>query len=144
MTRRAPIRLRCLAPLALLLAFSAHAQHTRLVDDGQALSQSTDPVAPQALDEAGSIDVPHAEAADMTATAPAYAAVSPGTIDHHIGDATRRLLRLQASGQAAAPPLPMLGEASSAAYQRYMKSFSHAVPEFFDTTVSSSGSSSTR
>jgi len=55
------------------------------------------------------------------------------------GVTTRELLRLQASGEAAAPLLPMLGQTSTAAYKRYLESFNHRIPEFFDTTVESAG-----
>ncbi|WP_329742408.1 DUF3613 domain-containing protein [Dyella sp. A6] len=56
-----------------------------------------------------------------------------------IGYVTRRLLRMQVSGTHAGPALPMLGDEASAAYRRYMQSFSHPIPEFFETTVSKGG-----
>jgi len=55
-----------------------------------------------------------------------------------IGDATRALLRLQADGGSAGKPLPMLGEAASRSYQRYLTSFDHPIPEYFETTVPNS------
>jgi hypothetical protein len=59
-----------------------------------------------------------------------------------IGDATHRLLAMQADGNAAAPRLPMLGPAASAGYKRYIDSFSHPIPETFDQKVKSSSSGS--
>ena len=35
-------------------------------------------------------------------------------------------------------PLPMLGEAASRSYQRYLTSFDHPIPEYFETTVPNS------
>ena len=52
--------------------------------------------------------------------------------------ATRDLLRLQASGDAAGARLPMLGAASNLAVKRYLNSFTHPIPEYFDTNVESS------
>lgn len=52
-----------------------------------------------------------------------------------IGDTTRYLLQLQASGHAAGTSLPMLGDEASASYRRYLKSFEHPIPEFYETPV---------
>lgn len=51
------------------------------------------------------------------------------------GDVTRQLLRLQASGDQAGGSLPMLGDQAHASYTRYLKSFEHELPEFFENTV---------
>jgi hypothetical protein len=52
-----------------------------------------------------------------------------------IGDTTRSLLQWQADGRYAAKPLPILGNEASASYQRYLKSFEHPIPEFYDTNL---------
>lgn len=54
------------------------------------------------------------------------------------GDATRHLLRLQASGVQAGGDLPVLGDQAHASYIRYLKSFEHDIPEFFENTVGNS------
>jgi hypothetical protein len=52
-----------------------------------------------------------------------------------IGDTTRHLLKMQADNSFAGPPRPMLGAEAAAAYQRYLDSFNHPIPEFFETNV---------
>ncbi|MBD7952829.1 DUF3613 domain-containing protein [Stenotrophomonas sp. Sa5BUN4] len=54
------------------------------------------------------------------------------------GDATRHLLRLQASGAQGGRGLPVLGDQAHASYARYLKSFEHDIPEFFENTVGQS------
>jgi hypothetical protein len=53
-----------------------------------------------------------------------------------VGDTTRYVLQLQASGAQAGKPLPMLGDEATASYRRYLKSFEHPIPEFYETTLS--------
>ena len=143
--------------LALISLFgSAQAQHNRLVDTPAEVAVGAD----ASLQPARHVEAEHlsevtlAAAADNTATAlpahsaanaaggvmPATASNEPAPVAHsrqpqRIGDATRGLLQLQASGRAAAPMLPMLGEPANAAYKRHLDSFSHPIPEFFDTAV---------
>ncbi|MCF7751385.1 DUF3613 domain-containing protein [Bacillus subtilis subsp. subtilis] len=52
-----------------------------------------------------------------------------------IGDTTRALLQLQASGASAGARLPILGDQASLSYARYLDSFTHPIPEFLDTSV---------
>ena len=54
------------------------------------------------------------------------------------GTVTRSLLDLQVSGSRAGKALPILGDEASASYVRYMKSFEHPIPEFFQGTVAKS------
>lgn len=54
------------------------------------------------------------------------------------GDATRQLLQLQASGAQGGRSLPVLGDQAHASYARYLKSFEHDLPEFFENTVGQS------
>jgi hypothetical protein len=50
-----------------------------------------------------------------------------------VGDTTHYLLQLQTSGSQAGKPLPMLGDEATASYRRYLKSFEHPIPDFYDT-----------
>lgn len=59
-----------------------------------------------------------------------------------VSEATRQLLRMQVQGSHAGKHLPIPGQEASASYQRYLKSFDHPIPEFYDTTVSKGDSSS--
>jgi len=52
-----------------------------------------------------------------------------------VGDATRLLLAAQADGRRAGGELPMLGEAATRSWRRYMDSFSQPIPEWFDERV---------
>ena len=61
-----------------------------------------------------------------------------GSAATSVGSTTRRLLDLQASGSLAGKRLPMLGDQASAAYVRYLKSFEHPIPEFYQTSVGKS------
>ncbi|WP_081500587.1 DUF3613 domain-containing protein [Dyella japonica] len=59
----------------------------------------------------------------------------------HVGSVTRQLFAMQSQGTNAGRALPIPGQEASASYQRYLKSFSHSIPEFYDTAVSKNGSS---
>jgi hypothetical protein len=70
---------------------------------------------------------------DEASTAPAPA---------NFGDQTRAWVSLQESGAAASKverPLP--GEAGTRAYERYLHSFEHAIPEQFERQSFSAGGS---
>ncbi|MCY0388167.1 DUF3613 domain-containing protein [Robbsia sp. Bb-Pol-6] len=54
-----------------------------------------------------------------------------------LGRDTRAALALQVDGQAAGPMLPIPGEEASASYKRYLDSFAHPIPEFFEKKVKS-------
>lgn len=51
------------------------------------------------------------------------------------GDVTRGLLAAQADGRRAGNALPVLGPVSTAAWNRYLESFSHPIPEYFQKRV---------
>ncbi|MBK0055526.1 DUF3613 domain-containing protein [Stenotrophomonas sp. S39] len=51
------------------------------------------------------------------------------------GATVRHLFQLQASGTQAGARLPMLGDQATASYARYLKSFEHEIPDFFETDV---------
>lgn len=77
---------------------------------------------------------PHAALAAAASRAPAPRATPPAA-PAQIGDTTRALLQLQASGSQAGARLPMLGDQASLSYARYLQSFTHPIPEFLDTSV---------
>ncbi|MHC1480762.1 DUF3613 domain-containing protein [Frateuria aurantia] len=54
---------------------------------------------------------------------------------HEIGDTTHLLLELQASGRLGVPAQPILGDEAAASYKRYIDSFSHPIPTYFETMV---------
>lgn len=63
-----------------------------------------------------------------TTFAPAFRAAQ-------VGDTTRHLLQLQADDSRPGARLPMLGDEASASYDRYLKSFTHPIPEFYEPSV---------
>ncbi len=65
---------------------------------------------------------------------------SPGPMqaDAQPGDATRALLSFQVDGTAAGRRLPMLGGEAGASYRRYLDSFGHPIPEFYETAIQKS------
>lgn len=78
-------------------------------------------------------------AAQPTAQAPAQPApqgtASSAPVEENFGDVTRALLAAQADGRRAGGALPILGPVSTAAWNRYLESFSHPIPEYFQKRV---------
>jgi hypothetical protein len=58
---------------------------------------------------------------------------------YQIGSATSTLLTLQREGTASRNRLPMLGDEATAAYARYLDSFTHKIPAYFSSSVTSGG-----
>jgi len=56
-----------------------------------------------------------------------------------VGSATTALLAMQREGQHSTNRLPMLGDEATAAYTRYLDSFTHKIPAFFSSSVTSGG-----
>ncbi|AIY40113.1 putative exported protein [Collimonas arenae] len=52
-----------------------------------------------------------------------------------IGDVTHTLLQAQADGRVAGTGLPMLGATADVSWERYLESFRHPLPEFYDNKV---------
>ncbi|NKI67950.1 DUF3613 domain-containing protein [Collimonas pratensis] len=52
-----------------------------------------------------------------------------------IGDVTHTLLQAQADGRVAGAHLPMLGATADVSWQRYLDSFKHPIPEFYENKV---------
>ncbi|AWH21729.1 DUF3613 domain-containing protein [Stenotrophomonas sp. ZAC14D2_NAIMI4_6] len=138
--------LRTVLPLATLaVALSAphaSAQSTQSPLTGQMLGERTTPAPTvQSAQPLATVDT----TAAPPAPPPAYVPASTTTRPQH-GDSVRNLLQLQASGQQAGARLPILGDQATASYARYLKSFEHEIPDFFDPDVgrSSNRSSSSR
>jgi len=134
--------------ICLLPATAVQAQQQPLT--GQMLGGSTPTVPtsqPLQSESLATVDlmalpapVPQAAPAAVAITDGNTAAARPGR--SQIGDTTRNLFRLQASGQQAGQHLPILGDQATLSYARYMKSFEHEIPDFFETDVAKSKGSS--
>ncbi|MBH1461577.1 DUF3613 domain-containing protein [Stenotrophomonas maltophilia] len=143
LTRRLLPVLICLLPAA-----AVQAQQQPLT--GQMLGGST-PAAtasqPLQSESLATVDLV-APPAPMPQAAPAAVAITDGNAAaarpdrSQIGDTTRNLFRLQASGQQAGQHLPILGDQATLSYARYIKSFEHEIPDFFETDVAKSKGSS--
>ncbi|KVN30806.1 hypothetical protein WJ63_08580 [Burkholderia pyrrocinia] len=57
-----------------------------------------------------------------------------------VGRSTDTWLALQRDNRAAGPDLPMLGDAASLAYQRYLDSFKNKIPDSMGSPLGSGGS----
>lgn len=71
-------------------------------------------------------------------SAPAIAQQAPASTEVRasqveVGDTTRNLLDIQRNGSQAGPMLPLTGDQATLGYARYMRSFTHSLPEFFST-----------
>ena len=56
----------------------------------------------------------------------------PGPLDPaRVGESTRAWLNFQCSGQAAGTAHPQPGAAATRTYARYLNSFGHPIPEFY-------------
>ena len=79
-----------------------------------------------------------AAAAAATAAATDSASTFADLPRSQVGDTTRALLQLQADNSRPGTVLPMLGEAASRSYQRYLNSFDHPIPEYFEAALPNS------
>ncbi|KVU41284.1 hypothetical protein WK69_22580 [Burkholderia ubonensis] len=59
-----------------------------------------------------------------------------------VGRSTDAWLALQRDNRAAGPDLPMLGDAASLAYQRYLDSFKNKIPDSMGSPLGSGGGAS--
>lgn len=145
-TQASSMRHAALFTLALSLPAGLAAQQLpvtgQMMDGRQANTVAAQTVPPPA---ASGTTIPIASAApasqtgtDMIATPPQTErppAVAVVNAAAQPGDATRNLLQLQLDGSAAGKHLPMLGNEASASYHRYMDSFNHPIPEFYETAI---------
>lgn len=88
--------------------------------------------APPPASAPASAVVRRVEAGPSRAPAQRVAAVEaapPGKENH----AVKQALTMQASGRHAGPPRPMMGLTASASLKRYVDSFKHPIPEFYQS-----------
>lgn len=104
---------------------------------------------PTGVTQAVPVPVPNAASAPATPSAaapvvaappapsPSAAAARPGSASMRAGsgDTVRGLMALQASGRAAGPARPVLGPTATAAWDRYVESFTQPIPEWFERRV---------
>ena len=76
-----------------------------------------------------------AASAAVPAQSPPAAAPPERYTRVRIGDVTRTLLQAQADGRVAGARLPMLGATADVSWQRYLDSFKHPIPEFYENKV---------
>ncbi|MGS0894099.1 DUF3613 domain-containing protein [Burkholderia stagnalis] len=74
----------------------------------------------------------------LGAAAAAHGQTSTRTASE-IGPATDAWLALQRDNRAAGPDVPMLGDAASLTYQRYLDSFKNKIPVSMDSPLKSVG-----
>ncbi|MET0330069.1 MAG: DUF3613 domain-containing protein [Dyella sp.] len=139
----------CLALMLALTPLLLAAQQSPLT--GHMMDGRTD-----ALGATTFISAPtNATLGDATARPPAAAPVSPAPYDTtpvlaerrddnraeptQIGDTVRQLFQMQASDQRPGRQLPVLGDEASASYRRYLKSFEHDIPDFYEAKVAGRG-----
>ncbi|PPA75258.1 DUF3613 domain-containing protein [Achromobacter spanius] len=75
------------------------------------------------------------QATSTTPGAQSAQAAQAAAPEEAFGDVTRGLLAAQADGRRAGNALPVLGPVSTAAWNRYLESFSHPIPEYFQKRV---------
>lgn len=88
----------------------------------------------EAAEQSSEVEVTAAELSPSAAAEPiTRAAIPPGT-------ATRSLLKAQAQGDSASThQYPMSGAVAHKAYERYVNSFAHPIPEQSASTIAKSG-----
>jgi hypothetical protein len=102
----------------------------------QPIPAATLPERPVVQQVPSSLPQPGATAAAPPAPAQASPqAVASGEVREDFGDVTRGLLAAQADGRRAGGALPILGPVSTAAWNRYVDSFTHPIPEWFQKRV---------
>lgn len=144
--------IRCLLPVlaGLSLAAVVQAQTPQQPLTGQMLGGAAPApaAAPLHSEPLATVDVsPPPAAAPIAAPAapeprPDFGGTQLQPNTSQIGDTTRSLFRLQASGEVAGARLPILGDQATSSYARYLKSFQYDIPQFFETDVAKSAGSS--
>lgn len=119
--------------LGLALPLGATAQQQPLTSHMMGGQQLTAPTA-----AAVSPAATPANTAPMPPPVPAEAAAAS---DHGsaVGAVTRQLLQMQVDGRHAGQRLPTLGAEASASYRRYLDSFNHPIPEFYEAAIGKNG-----
>ncbi|PJL13179.1 hypothetical protein B9Y72_10475 [Stenotrophomonas maltophilia] len=144
--------IRCLLPVLAGLSFAAvvQAQTPQQPLTGQMLGGAAPApaAAPLHSEPLATVDAsPPPAAAPIAAPAtpearPDFGGTQLQPNTSQIGDTTRSLFRLQASGEVAGARLPILGDQATSSYARYLKSFQYDIPQFFETDVAKSAGSS--
>lgn len=144
--------IRCMLPVLAGLSFAAvvQAQTPQQPLTGQMLGGAAPApaAAPLHSEPLAAVDVsPPPAAAPIAApaapeTRPDFGGTQLQPNTSQIGDTTRSLFRLQASGEVAGARLPILGDQATSSYARYLKSFQYDIPQFFETDVAKSAGSS--
>lgn len=143
--------IRCLLPVLAGLSFTAvvQAQTPQQPLTGQMLGGAAPApaAAPLYSEPLATVDVspdqaPPPPPAPAAAAAPDFGGTQLRPNTSQIGDTTRSLFRLQASGEVAGARLPILGDQATSSYARYLKSFQYDIPQFFETDVAKSAGSS--
>lgn len=91
------------------------------------------PAAPQTVVQPAASTMQAPRSATAAASVPA--SVPRPRIRSGGGASTRTLLAAQASGRIAGAERPMLGATATLAWERYLNSFKHPIPEWFEATV---------
>lgn len=127
----------CLLP-ALLTCALAHAQTNAPLTGGAAVGApaaappaSAEPAAAPPVVRQVEVSTPPA------AAAPAAAPAQTAFVEENPGDVTRALMAAQADGRRAGPGLRLQGPVATAAWRRYLKSFEHPLPQWFDSSSTS-------
>ena len=103
-------------------------------------AQSNAPLTGSMSGAAGPVSAPSAAMPDrpvvqqVQTPLPQAPAAAPAA-QEGFGDVTRGLLAAQADGRRGGNALPVLGPVSTAAWNRYLESFKHPIPEWFDRNV---------
>jgi hypothetical protein len=121
-------RLAIAALLGFSMSYGAYAQQTPIT--GQMGSPPASPVVANVA-ASPAISTPSQSMPD-TGGAP---------VNTEVGSTTRLLLSMQSQGNNAGKSLPIPGQEASASYQRYLKSFEHPIPEFYEAAVSKNAGS---
>ncbi|ANY18188.1 hypothetical protein AW878_10090 [Bordetella pseudohinzii] len=74
--------------------------------------------------------------------APAAPSAPAAFVEENPGDVTRALMEAQADGRRAGPGLRLQGPVATAAWRRYLKSFEHPLPQWFESGATSGKSGS--
>lgn len=118
-----------------LAAPAAHAQSNAPLTGGMAAGAPT-PAAPTAPAAAPAAMPDRPVVQQVSTPLPQQASAAPQeAAPEAFGDVTRGLLAAQADGRRAGGALPILGPVSTAAWNRYLDSFKHPIPEWLQKRV---------